>query len=62
MTVLRQLLALKPSGISHNETVKVVAVVLDVAAGRKTSVAKVPIDKLIPGGHLTFNEGVIKLP
>jgi len=61
MAKLRPLLTANPSDLSHEDAVKEVAAVLTCPQGRRTSVAKETIDRLTLGGHLCFNEGVIKL-
>jgi putative DNA primase/helicase len=61
MVRLRQLLYANPNGIDHKGAVEEVAAVLVCPEGRKASVAKDTIDRLIANGHLVLSEGAIKL-
>jgi hypothetical protein len=61
MEKLRQILSGSPTGVSHKIATHEVAAVLNCSEGRKASVAKDTIDRLILNRHLFLNEGVINL-
>ena len=61
MTRLRPLLTANPRGIGHGDAVAEVAAVLACPQGRKATVAKETVDRLLINGHLFINEGVVGL-
>jgi hypothetical protein len=61
MTRLRPLLTANPRGIGHGDTVAEVAAVLSCPQGRKATVAKETVDRLLTNGHLLMTEGMVSL-
>jgi AAA domain/Primase C terminal 2 (PriCT-2) len=62
MAGLQSVLTANPAGISHADAIKEVATVLTCPQGRKATVAKETIDRLILNGHLVFSNGAVRLP
>ena len=61
MAKLRPLLTASPKGIDHKGAINEVAAALSCPPARKATVAKETIDRLLVNGHLSMDEGVVRV-